>query len=118
MIYLNAGQTAPMLLRSSGQVERLEAAGPPIGLLRNAAFEEQSVELAPGDLLVVFSDGVSEVNNPAGDIWNEDELEQVVGSCAGLSARGAHQRILGAVRGFADGAEPSDDITLTVYRPV
>jgi len=118
MIYLNAGQTAPMLLRSSGQVERLEAAGPPIGLLRNAAFEEQSVELAPGDLLVVFSDGVSEVNNPAGDIWNEEELEQVVGSCAGLSARGAHQRILGAVRGFADGAEPSDDITLTVYRPV
>jgi phosphoserine phosphatase RsbU/P len=118
MTYLNAGQTAPMLLRSSGQVERLEAAGPPVGLLRKASFEEQSIGLATGDLLVVFSDGVSEVNNPAGDIWSEEELEQVVVSCAGLSARDAHQKILGAVRGFADGAEPSDDITLAVFRPV
>jgi sigma-B regulation protein RsbU (phosphoserine phosphatase) len=118
MTYLNAGQTAPMLLRNSGQVERLDASGPPVGLLRNACFEEQSIELATGDLLVVFSDGVSEANNPAEDIWNEEELEQVVVSCAGLSARDAHQRILRAVRSFADGAEPSDDITLAVYRPV
>jgi len=118
MIYLNAGQVAPMLLRGSGQVERLEAAGPPVGLLRRASFEERSIELATGDLLVVFSDGVSEVSNPAGDIWNEEELEKVVVSCAGLPARDAHQRILRAVRSFADGAEPSDDITLAVYRPV
>ncbi len=118
MIYLNAGQAAPMLLRSSGRIERLEASGPPVGLLPRAKFEEQSVELATGDLLVVFSDGVSEVNNPVGDIWNEEELEQVVAACAGLSACEAHAKILDAVRRFADGAEPSDDITLAVYRPV
>lgn len=118
MIYLNAGQTAPMLLRKSGWVERLEASGPPVGLLPGAKFEEQSVELETGDLLVIFSDGVSEVNNPEEDIWNEEELEQVVAACAGLSAGEAHGRILSAVRRFAAGAEPSDDITLAVYRPV
>jgi sigma-B regulation protein RsbU (phosphoserine phosphatase) len=116
MIYVNCGQTAPMLLRASGRVERLDKGGPPVGLLSRATFEETAADLAPGDLLVVFSDGVSEVNNPAGDIWNEEELEQVVASCAGLSAAEAHRRILGAAQGFADGAEPSDDITLAVYR--
>ena len=118
MIYVNCGQTAPMLLRRSGQVERLNAGGPPVGLLPRAPFQETAVDLNSGDLLVVFSDGVSEVNNPAGDIWNEDELEQVVASCAGLSAGDAHRKILGAVQSFADGAEPADDITLAVYRMV
>lgn len=118
MTYVNCGQTAPMLLRGSGQVERLNAGGPPVGLLPRAPFQETAVDLNPGDLLVVFSDGVSEVNNPDGDIWNEDELEQVVASCAGLSADEARRRILDAVQSFADGAEPSDDITLVVYRMV
>jgi sigma-B regulation protein RsbU (phosphoserine phosphatase) len=118
MIYVNCGQTAPMLLRASGRVERLNEGGPPVGLLPRAPFQETAVDLASGDLLVVFSDGVSEVNNPAGDIWNEEELEQVVASCAGLSAGEAHRRILGAAESFADGAEPSDDITLAVYRMV
>ncbi|MDR3718164.1 MAG: SpoIIE family protein phosphatase [Bryobacteraceae bacterium] len=118
MIYVNCGQTAPMLLRASGRIERLNAGGPPVGLLPRAPFQETAVDLASEDLLVVFSDGVSEVNNPAGDIWNEEELEQVVASCAGLPAGEAHRRILGAAQSFADGAEPSDDITLAVYQMV
>ena len=97
-------------------MERLETSGPPVGLLRNASFEEQSVQLEAGDLLLVFSDGVSEVNDPSGEIWNEEELETVVGTCAGLSAHEAHGRILDAVKTFANAAEPSDDITLAVYR--
>jgi sigma-B regulation protein RsbU (phosphoserine phosphatase) len=114
--YLNGGQTAPMLLRASGRMERLDVGGPPIGLLPVAPYREAAIDLQPGDLLVVFSDGVSEVNNPAGDIWNEEELEQVVRSCAGLSAREARDRILAAAQRFGDGAEPSDDLTLTVFR--
>jgi sigma-B regulation protein RsbU (phosphoserine phosphatase) len=118
MIYVNCGQTAPMLLRATSRVERLDSGGPPVGLLPRAPFQETVVELASGDLLVVFSDGVSEVNNPAGDLWNEEDLEKVVASCAGLPAGEAHAKILAAVQSFADGAEPSDDITLAVYRTV
>jgi len=56
------------------------------------------------------------VNNPHGDIWSEEELEQVVRSCAGLPASEARDRILAAAQRFGDGAEPSDDLTLTVFR--
>ena len=116
MTYLNGGQAAPMLLRASGTMERLDVGGPPIGLIPVAPYREATIELQPGDLLVVFSDGVSEVNNPVGDIWNEEELEQVVRSCAGLSAREARARILDAAQRFGDGADPADDLTLTVFR--
>ena len=116
MTYLNGGQAAPMLLRASGGVERLDVGGPPVGLIPVAPYREAVIDLEAGDLLVVFSDGVSEVNNPHGDIWSEEELEQVVRSCAGLPACEARERILGAAQGFSDGAEPSDDLTLTVFR--
>jgi sigma-B regulation protein RsbU (phosphoserine phosphatase) len=116
MTYLNGGQAAPMLLRASGEMERLDVGGPPIGLIPAAPYREATIDLQPGDLLVVFSDGVSEVNNPVGDIWNEEELEQVVRSCAGLSAREARARILDAAQRFGDGADPADDLTLTVFR--
>ena len=110
------GQAAPMLLRACGEMERLDVGGPPIGLIPVAPYREATIDLQPGDLLVVFSDGVSEVNNPAGDIWNEEELEQVVRSCAGLSARESRERILDAAARFGGGADPADDLTLTVFR--
>jgi len=116
MIYVNCGQTAPLLRRHSGSVERLTRGGPPVGLLPGVAFEETAVDLDSGDLLVVFSDGVSEVNNPHGDIWNEEALEATTAACAGCSASEAHRRIMGAAQDFAAGAEPSDDVTLAVYR--
>ncbi len=114
--YLNGGQAAPMLLRASGALTRLDEGGPPVGLLPVAPFREATVDLQAGDLLVVFSDGVSEANNPAGELWNEDELAQVVRSCAGLPAPQARDRILDAANRFADGADPADDMTLTVFR--
>jgi len=87
-----------------------------VGLLPVAPYREATLDLQAGDLLVVFSDGVSEANNPAGELWNEDELEQVVRSCAGLPAPQARDRILDAANRFGDGADPADDMTLTVFR--
>jgi sigma-B regulation protein RsbU (phosphoserine phosphatase) len=118
MVYVNCGQCPPLLVRAGGGLERLEAGGPPVGLLPRAPYRETSVELNSGDLLVVYSDGVSEVNNPAGEIWTDEDLQREAAACAGFSALEAHQRIFGAVESFANGAEASDDITLAVYRVV
>ena len=116
MIYINGGQAAPMLLRTSGTIERLETGGPPVGLLPIAPFREGVAAFERGDLVVIFSDGVSEANNLEGELWDEDQLAAVVRGCAGLTAGDALERILGAAQAFANGAEPSDDLTLVVLR--
>lgn len=72
--YVNAGHNAPMIFRAAGTIERLRATGPVVGLVEAGRFEQRSVVFAPGDLLLVYSDGISEAMNPADEEWGEDEL--------------------------------------------
>ncbi|HVQ35648.1 MAG TPA: SpoIIE family protein phosphatase, partial [Candidatus Bathyarchaeia archaeon] len=72
--YVNAGHNAPMIFRSSGALERLKASGPVIGLVDGGSYEQRSTTLGPGDLLVVYSDGISEAMNSAEEEWGEERL--------------------------------------------
>ena len=77
--YTNAGHNAALLVRAGGaSVQRLEATGLPIGLLPNAEYERAEVVLEPGDVIVLYTDGLTEAANPAGDEFGIDRLEQVV----------------------------------------
>jgi phosphoserine phosphatase RsbU/P len=78
LTFVNAGQVQPLLLHSDGQLERLEGSGLPVAMLPEAAYEQRSIALIPGDLLVVVSDGIVEVCNGAEDFWEEQEVDRIV----------------------------------------
>jgi sigma-B regulation protein RsbU (phosphoserine phosphatase) len=120
--YVNAGHCPPILVRSAaknGGVERLDqAGGTVVGLLKDCAYEQSQASLAPGDLLVIYTDGFSEAMNPNLAEWGEERLLESIVGCAGLPARGVITRILQAADAFAAGAPQSDDMTLVALRVI
>ena len=121
LAYVNAGHNAPMLCRrreASWEVERLEAGGPVVGLLPDASFEQAALDLKTGDLLVAFTDGISEAMNPAGEQFGEQRLKKAIECSQGLTAGMIAKLLLGAVDTFVAGAPQHDDITVVVLRLV
>jgi sigma-B regulation protein RsbU (phosphoserine phosphatase) len=116
--YVNAGHNPPVIVRKSAadcQVLRLETGGPVIGILPQC-YQQGSVSLKPGDLAVLFTDGVSESMNSRDEEWGEDRLIEFAKTCHGLPALEAMTRILAASEAFAAGASQHDDMTLVVLR--
>lgn len=118
LLYVNAGHNPPVILRKSAdacQVFRLETGGPVIGLLPQC-YEQGSFPLETGDLLVLFTDGVSESMNARDEEWGEDRLIEFAKTCHGLSALEVMNRILAEAEAFAAGASQHDDMTLVLLR--
>jgi len=125
LTYVNAGHCPPILVRArvnpnsaSEQVfERLDkAGGTVVGLLPDCEYEQAQVSLAPGDLLVIYSDGFSEAMNPHLEEWGEERLIHTIAGCDGLPAKDSISKIIQAADAFASGAPQSDDMTLVVLR--
>jgi sigma-B regulation protein RsbU (phosphoserine phosphatase) len=116
LTWVNAGHNAPMLLRGSGDIERLPASGPPLGALPRAAYRPATTVLAAGDLLVVFTDGVIEAVDAAGQEFGDARLERLLRDHGSETVGELCDRIVAAVRAFEDGAPQNDDITLVVAR--
>ncbi|MBX9603964.1 MAG: SpoIIE family protein phosphatase [Bryobacteraceae bacterium] len=114
--YVNGGHNEPMVFRAGGGIERLAAGGPPIGLFGPARYEQGFVELAPGDLIVMFTDGVSECMNNSDEEFGEDGIIQTVESARSAKANELIARIMAACDQFAAGAPQHDDMTLVVVR--
>jgi sigma-B regulation protein RsbU (phosphoserine phosphatase) len=115
LIYTNAGHNPPMVLRG-GEVLRLETGGPPVGLFRVSRYLQAEIDLQLGDLLLLFTDGISEAENPAEEEWGEDSLLAAARACEGLAPDLAIARILECADRFAAGAPQHDDMTLVVAR--
>jgi serine phosphatase RsbU (regulator of sigma subunit) len=116
LFYCNAGLPAPLLLRHNKTLERLETGGPMLGALRNAAFQTGSVTLNPGDMLVAYSDGVTECRNTQDHEFAMERLTTATRAVSGASASRALFSLLGTVLDFADSCSPGDDLTLLVVR--
>jgi sigma-B regulation protein RsbU (phosphoserine phosphatase) len=114
--YVNAGHNAPMLFRAGGTVERLRATGPVVGLVEAGRFEQRSVDLAPGDTLVVYSDGISEAMNVEDAEWGEQRLAEAAAAALPCSAQEVIDRLFAAADAFAAGATQHDDMTVAVVR--
>lgn len=115
--FSNAGHNWPVIVRRSGERVLLEKGGTILGILEGVDFEEAEVPLMPGDVMVLYTDGVSEATNAAGDLFGEDRLYALLERMpAGLSARDVAERLLDDVRTFLAGVDPQDDITLVVLR--
>ncbi|HET7872992.1 MAG TPA: GAF domain-containing SpoIIE family protein phosphatase, partial [Terriglobales bacterium] len=119
LTYVNAGHNAPMLFRRQGEewrVTRLATGGAVVGLLENFPYEQETLRLEPGDLLVAFTDGISEAMNPADEEWGEERLAETVKISSGMKARDLLEHLMSAADAFAAGASQHDDMTLVVMR--
>jgi len=116
LAYTNAGLPAPLLLRADRTVERLELGGPMLGAVEDGLFDSGYLHLHPGDMLIAYSDGVTECRNPKDQEFEMDRLCAAALAAHGSSANPALFSLLGTVLDFADSATPADDVTLLVVR--
>lgn len=117
IVWCNAGHNPPLLLRAGGEVRALDSgAGPVLGVLPDAGYEEDSLEFEPGDLLVLYSDGVTEERNPDEAEFGEERLREVLSRERGAPARDVVASVLRAVEDWAGGDPASDDVTVVAAR--
>jgi serine phosphatase RsbU (regulator of sigma subunit) len=116
LAYVNAGHNAPLLIHVSGEVEPLEAGGMVLGMFDSVPYDEGVVEMKSGDTLVIFSDGVSETFDNAGDEFGAARLIQVARDGRELSASAVQDAILAELDRFAAGAKITDDRTTIVLK--
>ncbi|HEX3663034.1 MAG TPA: SpoIIE family protein phosphatase [Acidobacteriaceae bacterium] len=112
---VNAGHNPPVLLRR-GQVIRLEADGPVVGLLPFAPYTEQSLTLEPGDLLVLYTDGISEAMTHEDEEWGEERMIEAALKVRNESADAVLRAVFTAADAFTAGAPQHDDMTLLVLK--
>jgi len=115
LTYSNAGHSPPLLVGRRGLV-RLEQGGLVLGLVADASYEQGQVQLEAGDVIVLFSDGLSECTNEADDQYEEERIARCVGGALHLDATGILDRLLADVRTFAGGAASHDDLTAMVVK--
>jgi sigma-B regulation protein RsbU (phosphoserine phosphatase) len=115
--FINAGHNPPLIAHGGdGTLEQLGAGGLPLGILPDYDYREGRTQLRPGDVLVVYSDGVTETQNPRGEEFGTVRLQEVVGQNLHLTASGIRDKIEAALTAFALGTPAVDDITLVIVK--
>jgi sigma-B regulation protein RsbU (phosphoserine phosphatase) len=114
--YINAGNPSPILMRSSGEVERLESDGFPVGMFGSAKYSPQELCLAEGAKLVIFSDGLTDALNVDGEEFGDERVvECCLGIGSGAEAEHVAEVLTRAAAEWSAGVEPFDDTTLVVF---
>jgi len=117
--FVNAGQTPPLLLRAGGSVERLSTGGVALAMFEGSTYESGFARLDPGDALIMYSDGITEAESPAGVMFDELGLEATVRATQGVSAAVLGRALFRAVDEHRHGERLEDDLTVLVLsRPV
>jgi phosphoserine phosphatase RsbU/P len=116
LAYANAGHNPPILVRADGTAEMLEGGGPVLGILSTAPYSEMHAQLDHGDMLVLYSDGVTEANNEAFDEFDEERFIDVLKQHRHQPATAIVEAVTRALTEFCAGAPQADDITLAVAK--
>ena len=116
LTYINAGHNFPVVRRGNGGSDRLASCGLPLGISADASFPASTVELQPGDMLVLFTDGVVEAFNAAGQEFTDARWLNVIRSLPNLSAQDSLRFLMKSVENFVGATRQSDDITCLVLR--
>jgi phosphoserine phosphatase RsbU/P len=115
--YVNAGHNPPLVVTEKGRKRAtLETGGIIVGAVPGMRFDQGEVVVEPGDMVVVYSDGVTEAMNPSGEMFGDDRLNEEACRAPTSGAPGVLTGILGSVDRFAANAEQADDISLIVIR--
>ncbi len=115
----NAGHCTPVVLRNDRRLESLSTTGMPVGLLDIATYEVETTHLAPGEKVIIYSDGFTEARNEEGRFFDEERLMAALREHAALNCTALHGKLLEILKSYTGEAEQSDDITLVVveYHP-
>lgn len=113
--YCNAGHNPPIVVGATG-VRSLTGSGMPVGLFAGATYGDEHTRLEPGDVLVIYSDGVTEALNLASEEYGDARLAEVTSAQRTAPLEDLVQRIVTSVQAFANGASQSDDVTVLVVR--
>ena len=114
--FLNAGHNPPLIVHAAGTVEQLASGGLPLGIKADADYREGRTTLQLGDVLVIYSDGVTEAASPNGEEFGPTRLYEVVSRNVDASAAGIRDRIESALTKFSQGTQAADDITLVIVK--
>jgi sigma-B regulation protein RsbU (phosphoserine phosphatase) len=115
LTYSNGGHNAPVLL-TGDNVRRLEAGGVVLGLFEHASYEEETLSLTPGDVIIAFSDGLSEALNEAGEEFTDERLLASIAAHRSEPPQELLDSVVAEVRAFCGGATQSDDMTIVIVR--
>ncbi len=113
LTYANAGHNPPLLVRGNGSVDQLAPSGTVLGVFAESAYEQGDFAIAPGDRLILYTDGITEGRNPAGDEFGEDRLAETASRHRALPAEEMLAAVLRDVEAF-NGGKYEDDATLIV----
>jgi len=118
LAYVNAGHNPPFLIRKSGEVVKLEEGGAVVGMLPSMLvnYEQGEIELETGDMLVGFTDGISEAMNPQDEEWGEDEMLEELKKVTDKPAEEILPHIVACADNFANGAKQHDDMTMIIVK--
>ncbi len=114
--FLNAGHNPPLIVHAAGTVEQLASGGLPLGIRADADYREGRTHMQMGDVLVIYSDGVTEAASPTGEEFGPTRLYEVVSRNVDASAAGIRDRIESALTKFSQGTKAADDITLVIVK--
>lgn len=114
--FLNAGHNPPLIVHSAGTVEQLASGGLPLGIKADADYREGRTTMQMGDVLCIYSDGVTEAASPNGEEFGPTRLYEVVSRNVDASAAGIRDRIESALTKFSQGTQAADDITLVIVK--
>jgi phosphoserine phosphatase RsbU/P len=110
--YVNAGHCAPLVVKPGGEMRSLEATAMPVGLMDGAAFTVAEERMEPGDKVVIYTDGVTEAQNAAGEFFGRKRLRETVAARASADCTALQTALQQAVAAFTEGTPQSDDITV------
>ena len=117
LVYANGGHNWPLWRQADpGVTHWLAVPGFVLGAFQDVELEEQAIDIRPGDILVFYTDGVTEARNPSGELFGKERLRATVQAHADASVQQLQDAILTAVEEFTDGASLSDDLTLFVVK--
>jgi sigma-B regulation protein RsbU (phosphoserine phosphatase) len=117
LVFSNAGHNPPLILSAGGEARYLELPdGLVLGVMTEAEYTDSRIVLAEGDMIVAYTDGVTEAMSPQRALYSDERLQQVVGELAGLDPQEMITSIIASVHAHADTAPQSDDITLLAVR--
>lgn len=114
--FINAGHNPPLLVRTDGSIEHLESGGLPLGLMGFAQYEVGKARLDSGDVIFVYSDGVSEANDIDENEFGMERLQAVLSNNVGRTASGIRDKVESALSAFTGTAPANDDITLLIVK--
>ncbi len=116
LTFANAGHDWPLWLRAGGQIQNLSANGYLLGAFKDIKLDEREIQITPGDILVFFTDGITESRNVQGRFFGEEKLHEILKTYHGATAEQLTKKIMAEVLAFTGDTPQSDDLTLFVVK--